>query len=179
MTGWWNIPNYTFFPNSADSDLLVCFRDGLSLYLPPASERCPLWFFFVFLLFLSFSWMSVWISFLPCWRCFKSDASSIWRHTHRERLAPHAVFNLPLSLPHTTAHRGTSTLQDWGEGGGGGQTLLCQHWLKLLSITHEQSSLCFSFFFWLLWILNPAFLSLPSDRTRAGLTLTWWRTDIQ
>lgn len=75
---------------------------------------------FAFFLSLPFSWMSVWIAFHSHFNagCVEGALNPVQvvvggSHTERGWLLMQNLISLS---PHTTAHRGTSTLQDWGEG---------------------------------------------------------------
>lgn len=148
MTGWWNIPNYTFFPNSADSDLLVCFRDGLSLYLPPASERCPLWFFFLFFSsFCLFPECQFGYLFSPAEDAL-NPMQVVFGGTHTERgwlLTQYSIF---LSLFHILQHtEGPALCKTGGREEGEGR--LCSAsigWSFCLSLTNSPRSVFLSFF---------------------------------
>lgn len=119
MSGWWNIPNCTCFLNSADSDLLVCFRDVLSVSSQKNKglHRAVLTLLFLFSLplFLNVSLDSFSFPSKLCWRCFKSSARSSWRHTHREWLAPPAESDLPLfhALQHTEGPAFCKIVGEW------------------------------------------------------------------
>lgn len=97
--------------------------------------------------------MSVWIAFHPHLPGCSEDAlnpvqvvvGGTHTHTHRERLAPHAVFYLPLS--HVLQHTEGPALCKIGGTGGGGRALLGWHWLKRLSITRTVLALFFLPFF--------------------------------
>lgn len=120
-----------------------------------ASASCPLCFFSfpAFFLDVSLNSFSFPLQRGLCWRCFKSSASSSWRLTHRERLAPHAESDLPLLL--TLQHTEGPALCKIG-----GRAAAAQLALAEASVNHPWTVLAlFCFFllnlFWILVELNP------------------------
>lgn len=118
MSGWWNIPNCTCFLNSADSDLLVCFRDVLSVSSQKNKglHRAVLTLLFVFS--LPFFWMSVWIAFHSHASCVEdalNPVQGVVGGTHTEWLAPRAESDLPLfhALQHTEGPAFCKIVGEW------------------------------------------------------------------
>lgn len=156
MSGWWNILSCTCFLSSADSVLLVCLIDALFVSSKKRGlQRAAhfVFFFPAFFLDVSLDSFSFPLQRGLCWRCFKSSASSSWRLTQRERLAPHAESDLPLLL--TLQHTEGPALCKIG-----GRAAAAQLALAEASVNHPWTVLAlFCFFllnlFWILVELNP------------------------
>lgn len=142
MTGWWNIPNYTCWIWSAR---LFYRRSFFFFYLPTTRLQRAAHFFSFSAFFLNVSLDSFSSPLAGCTEYALNPVQVVVGGTHTQKLAPRAVFDLPLF--HVLQHTEGPALCKIGGRGGGGQSLLSWHWLKLLSITREQSSSVGIFFF--------------------------------
>lgn len=113
------------------------YRCSFCVFPQQRFRELPTLLFFFFLCLFPVSLDSFSTPLAGCTEDALNPVQVVVGGTHTQRLAPRAVFDLPLF--HVLQHTEGPAFCKIGGRGGGGKSLLSWHWLKLLSITCEQS----------------------------------------